>query len=64
MVAANDGVGYFILSMEQASQVAPMYAGIITLALLGYGLNRIFLSVEHWSLYWHYIATEVEDGNV
>jgi ABC-type nitrate/sulfonate/bicarbonate transport system permease component len=30
-----------------------MYAGILTLAVLGYGLNRVFLSVEHVTLRWY-----------
>ena len=57
MVAANDGVGYYILYMQRSFNVAPMYAGIVTLALLGYGLNQIFLLVERFVLRWHYIAT-------
>jgi ABC-type nitrate/sulfonate/bicarbonate transport system permease component len=57
MVAANDGIGYLILYMQRSFAVAPMYAGIVTLALLGYLLNRIFLAIEHFVLRWHYIAT-------
>jgi len=63
MVAANDGIGYYILHMQRSFQVAPMYAGIIVLAVIGYGLNRVFLVVEHWSLYWHHIATAVHEGD-
>jgi ABC-type nitrate/sulfonate/bicarbonate transport system permease component len=57
MVAANDGVGYFILYMQRSFHVGPMYAGIVTLALLGYALNQLFLLVERLVLRWHYIAT-------
>ena len=42
--------------MQRLFQVAPMYAGVITLAILGYGLNRVFLLLEHWVLRWHYLA--------
>jgi ABC-type nitrate/sulfonate/bicarbonate transport system permease component len=56
MVAANDGIGYYILHMQRSFQVAPMYAGIVTLALVGYGLNQLFLLVEHKVLWWHRIA--------
>lgn len=62
MVAANDGIGYYILHMQRSFQVAPMYAGIITLAVVGYGLNRVFLLIEHWCLYWHHIATATQEG--
>ena len=51
MVAANDGIGYYILHMQRSFQVAPMYAGIIMLAVVGYGLNRVFLVVEHCEKY-------------
>ena len=57
MVAANDGIGYLILAMQRSFAVAPMYAGIVTLALLGYFLNRLFLLLEYAVLRWHYIAT-------
>lgn len=57
MVAANDGVGYFILYMQRSFHVAPMYAGIVTLAVLGYALNQVFLLVERVVLRWHHIAT-------
>ena len=62
MVAANDGIGYFILHMERSFQVAPMYAGIITLAVVGYALNWLFLVVERWALAWHHIATAPTGG--
>jgi ABC-type nitrate/sulfonate/bicarbonate transport system permease component len=59
MVAANDGIGYFILYMQRSFQVGSMYAGIVTLAIIGYGLNYLFLAVERWILRWHYIAMAV-----
>ena len=31
-----------------------MYAGIIVVAALGYGLNRLFLTVEARVLKWHH----------
>jgi ABC-type nitrate/sulfonate/bicarbonate transport system permease component len=62
MVAANDGIGYYILHMQRSFLVAPMYAGIVTLALLGYGLNQIFVLVEHWTLRWYFISTSANDG--
>ena len=61
MVAANDGIGYFILQMQRSFSVAPMYAGIVVLAVVGYVLNRLFLIVEAFVLRWHHIATRAHE---
>jgi ABC-type nitrate/sulfonate/bicarbonate transport system permease component len=58
MVAASNGIGYFILSMERGFQIQEMFAGVLTLALVGYMLNRVFLAVENRVLAWHYGYTE------
>src|SRR3982074_2574174 len=36
MVAANDGIGFFILDSERAFRIPDMYAGIFTLMVVGY----------------------------
>ncbi len=46
MVASNNGIGAFILNSQRFFNIPEMYAGIFTLALLGYALNTIFLRVE------------------
>jgi ABC-type nitrate/sulfonate/bicarbonate transport system permease component len=46
MVASNTGIGAFILNAQRFFNVTDMYAGIFTLALLGYGLNALFLRAE------------------
>jgi ABC-type nitrate/sulfonate/bicarbonate transport system permease component len=46
MVAASSGIGYFILSAERGFQIDEMFAGVLTLAVLGYALNRLFLMIE------------------
>jgi len=52
MVAANSGIGYFILQAQRSFRVPEMYAGIFTLALVGYLLNVLFLSVERRVVHW------------
>ncbi len=52
MIAGSSGVGFYILSSQQSLGVDQMYAGLITLALVGYGLNAIFVLVERWALFW------------
>jgi ABC-type nitrate/sulfonate/bicarbonate transport system permease component len=58
MVAASSGIGYFILSAERGFQIDEMFAGVLTLAVLGYSLNRLFLLVEGRLLAWHYGYTQ------
>ena len=36
MVASNDGIGFFILDMERAFRIPQMYAGVLTLMVVGY----------------------------
>jgi ABC-type nitrate/sulfonate/bicarbonate transport system permease component len=53
MIVSNDGLGYFTLLAERTFKVPDMYAGIFTLALLGYLLNRLFLVGEARLIRWH-----------
>jgi ABC-type nitrate/sulfonate/bicarbonate transport system permease component len=53
MVAGNDGAGFFILYNQQSFQIPEMYAGILSLAVMGYALNRVFLEVEKRVVGWH-----------
>lgn len=54
MVVSNDGLGYFVLLAQRTFKVPDMFAGIFTLALLGYVLNRLFLIAERRVARWHY----------
>jgi len=54
MIVSNDGLGYFTLLAERTFKVPDMYAGIFTLALFGYVLNRLFLIGEAKLLRWHH----------
>jgi len=54
MVVSNDGLGYFVLLAQRTFKVPDMFAGIFTLALLGYALNRLFLIAERRVARWHY----------
>jgi ABC-type nitrate/sulfonate/bicarbonate transport system permease component len=58
MVAASNGIGYFILAAQRGFKIREMYAGVLTLALVGYALNRVFLAVENRVLAWHQGATQ------
>ncbi|MEK7783196.1 MAG: ABC transporter permease, partial [Candidatus Binatota bacterium] len=43
MVGSTDGIGYFILDSQRRFKVDQMYAGMLSLAIVGYALNRLFL---------------------
>ena len=58
MVAASSGIGYFILSAQRGFKIREMFAGVLTLAALGYILNRLFLMIENRVLAWHYGYTQ------
>ena len=53
MIVSNDGLGYFVLLGQRTFKIPEMYAGIWTLALFGYVLNRVFLLVEARLIKWH-----------
>jgi ABC-type nitrate/sulfonate/bicarbonate transport system permease component len=53
MVAGNSGIGFYILNAQRSYLVPEMYAGVIALALLGFGLNKGFVALERMALRWH-----------
>ena len=54
MVGSTDGIGYFVLDSQRRFKVAQMYAGMLSLALLGYALNLLFDLLYRWLLGWHW----------
>ena len=54
MVAGSRGLGFFILDEERAMNSANMYAGIVVVALLGYLMNRLFLTLEATAMRWRH----------
>jgi ABC-type nitrate/sulfonate/bicarbonate transport system permease component len=54
MIVSSDGLGYFVLLAQRTFKVPEMYAGIFTLALFGYALNRLFLLMEGRLIRWHH----------
>jgi ABC-type nitrate/sulfonate/bicarbonate transport system permease component len=54
MIVSNDGLGYFVLLSQRSFKVPEMYAGIFTLAIFGYALNRVFLLIEGRLVRWHH----------
>jgi ABC-type nitrate/sulfonate/bicarbonate transport system permease component len=53
MVGSTDGIGYFILNAQRSFKVDQMYAGMLSLAILGYILNQLFLFFSNRVLGWN-----------
>lgn len=53
MVSGVDGLGLFILKTQGSFRIPEMYAGIITVALLGFSLHLIFVQAERKLLRWN-----------
>jgi ABC-type nitrate/sulfonate/bicarbonate transport system permease component len=54
MVGSTDGIGYFILDAQRRFRVSQMYAGMLSLAILGYLLNQLFALLHRKLLGWHW----------
>lgn len=52
MLAGQGGLGFLILDMQRSFLVRQMYAWLVILAVLGLGLNALFLLVERRALHW------------
>src|ERR671936_2716612 len=51
--SSTSGVGYVLLISKNTFQLAPMWAAILLIGLLGYLLNLLFLLAERRALAWH-----------
>lgn len=54
MVAAQAGIGYFILQAQAEFAITKMWTGILVLAVIGTLLNYLFVFVERLALRWYY----------
>jgi ABC-type nitrate/sulfonate/bicarbonate transport system permease component len=53
MVAATNGIGFFVLQSQRSFAIPEMWSGILLLGILGYVLNLTFALVEGRVLAWH-----------
>jgi ABC-type nitrate/sulfonate/bicarbonate transport system permease component len=51
--SSTSGVGYVLLISKNTFQLAPMWAAIVLIGVLGYLLNVVFILVERRVLAWH-----------
>jgi ABC-type nitrate/sulfonate/bicarbonate transport system permease component len=59
MVAGNSGIGFYVLNAQRSFLVPEMYAGVIALAFVGFGLNRLFVAIERALLAWQKGSQEI-----
>jgi ABC-type nitrate/sulfonate/bicarbonate transport system permease component len=52
MLAGNEGVGYYIIDAQRSFRPPEMFAGIFTLAVLGYVINYLFVAAANRALRW------------
>jgi len=56
-------IGYFILDSQRRFRVAQMYAGMLSLAILGYTLNKLFNLLHRVLMSWHWaMMRRTEEG--
>jgi ABC-type nitrate/sulfonate/bicarbonate transport system permease component len=53
MVASSRGLGFFLIDSSLSVHTADTYATLFLIALIGYGLNKTFVTVEGISMAWH-----------
>lgn len=54
MVAAKEGIGYFILQAQIVFSSLNVWAGIVMLVIVGTIINYLFVFIEHRVLSWYY----------
>ncbi len=53
MIAGSSGIGYSILQAQYGLRPEEMYAAVLCISVVGYGLNRGFIRLERRLLDWH-----------
>lgn len=52
MIAGQQGIGYYLMSMQFAMRAADMYAAVLLLAGVAYLVNRVFVAWEARAIRW------------
>lgn len=58
MITGDSGLGHYLMLEQQSFEVANLFVGAVTVAIIGYLLNAIFLLIERRVLHWHFGATK------
>ncbi|GAJ98428.1 ABC-type nitrate/sulfonate/bicarbonate transport system, permease component [Geomicrobium sp. JCM 19055] len=52
MIGAKAGLGYLIISSQHSFQIPNMYAGILTISIIGLIVNASLVQLEKHLLHW------------
>jgi sulfonate transport system permease protein len=52
MIAADKGVGYLIMYARQMSKPAELFVGIISIGVIGLGIDILFRTLQNKVVYW------------
>lgn len=52
MVLSSDGLGHRVLYAQRTLDISGLYAGVLTLAIVGFTLNRLFVALEGFLVGW------------
>ncbi|MGD9944341.1 MAG: ABC transporter permease [Burkholderiaceae bacterium] len=58
MLAGTGGLGFLVIDMQRTFRVQDMYAWVVILAVLGYGLNALFVAIEQRVIGWAHAPAE------
>jgi ABC-type nitrate/sulfonate/bicarbonate transport system permease component len=64
MMLSADGLGRRVVYAQRLLQIPDLYAGVLTLAILGFVLNRGFLVIERRLVGWHRGATKTDAASL
>ena len=62
MIAANDGLGFFIIAAERTFNSDVMFAGIMLIGMLGFGVDRFILYLQKRLFVWRDMGEEKGSG--
>jgi NitT/TauT family transport system permease protein len=53
MIGAKSGLGFMVINAQYNFQISQMYAAILSIALIGVGVNQILLALEKRLTFWN-----------
>jgi ABC-type nitrate/sulfonate/bicarbonate transport system permease component len=53
LLGSENGIGYYTMLMQRTYSTPEMYAGVLSLCVLGYVLNRLFVAIEGRAMGWY-----------
>ena len=53
LLGSEKGIGHYTMLMQRTYSTPEMYAGVLSLCILGYILNRLFVAVERRLMGWY-----------